>query len=243
MSKNILSISNLTVCAGAQVILKDVNLVVPKGEVHAIFGKNGSGKTSLMMTIMGFSNYQITRGEILYNGKDIHELDITERARAGIAICQQRPPTIDGVSLGKIIEVSTAKRRHISAAKVQRLVDLTNMQSFMKRDINANLSGGEIKRSELLQLLALSPDFSMMDEPDSGIDIEALALIGKLIAQLYRQERSGLIITHSGSIMKYVDIDKAHLMDNGTIVGSAKPEELLQKITVSGYDSCKKMLN
>ena len=240
----ILEIENLSVNVKGTQLLKDLNLKVPYGEVHALFGQNGSGKTSLMMTIMGFSNYEITQGRILYKGRDITGLDVNERAKLGIAISQQRPPTIEGVSLHTMLSY-ILKDEPDSEGKINKLAETTNMKPFLERSINDGLSGGEIKRAEFLQLLAMQPEFSMLDEPDSGVDIEALNLVGGLINKLFSPDgahpvkrRSGLIITHSGNISKYIKMDKAHVMHEGRIGCSGNPELVMDTIGVCGYEEC-----
>jgi Fe-S cluster assembly ATP-binding protein len=212
-----------------QEILHDINLTIPEGEVHALLGPNGSCKTSLMMAIMGFPDYEVCRGQVLFDGKDIAELDLTERARLGIGIAQQRPPTIAGVRLGQILDYVAANAPQ-QAGEAGALVEAANMKPFLDRDINAGLSGGEIKRSELLQLLATHPRFAMMDEPDSGVDLESLELVGDLINTLFSRDpahpvkrRSGLVITHTGHILNYVHADKAHVMLDGRIGCSGNP--------------------
>ncbi len=241
---NILEIKDLCVQTGGTQILSHLNLSIPEGEVHALFGQNGSGKTSLMMTIMGFSNYTVTKGKILFKGQDITNLDVSTRARLGIAIAQQRPPTINGVTLRRIL-LHILHNEKNPEKKLAALAKATQMDAFLDRNINEGLSGGEIKRAELLQLLALSPNFSMLDEPDSGVDIEALSLVGTLINKLYspREDRpakrkAGLIITHGGSILRYLHADKAHVMYNGRIGCSGNPAIILDTIGKCGYAEC-----
>jgi len=241
---NILEIRDLSVRAGEKVLLSHLNLAVPDGEVHALLGQNGSGKTSLMMTIMGFSGYEVTRGEILFKGQNITEMDVCERARLGIAIAQQRPPTIPGVTLRRILTYALRNTKN-PEEKLAELAKAARMEPFLDRSINDGLSGGEIKRAELLQLLAISPAFSMMDEPDSGVDIEMLALVGELISRLFSldekrraKRKAGLIITHSGNILKYTNIDKAHVMHSGSIGCSGNPAIILEQIGRYGYEEC-----
>jgi Fe-S cluster assembly ATP-binding protein len=241
---NLLEIRDLTVQAGDKVLLDGLNLTVPSGEVHALLGQNGSGKTTLMMTIMGFSGYEVTEGQILFEGQDITELDVSERARLGIAIAQQRPPTIDGVKLRSILSYILRNRENPGEA-MAKLAETAQMERFLDRSINDGLSGGEIKRAELLQLLAMSPTFSMMDEPDSGVDIEALGLVGRLTNQLFSPDekkpakrKAGMIITHSGNILKYLNVDKAHVMHKGSIGCSGNPTIILDTISKHGYEEC-----
>ncbi|MBN1264966.1 MAG: ABC transporter ATP-binding protein [Anaerolineales bacterium] len=240
----LLDIQDLHVEVDGESVLQGVNLAVPEGEVHALLGPNGSGKTSLMMTIMGFSRYTVTSGKILFDGKDITHLGLTERARLGIAVSQQRPPTIDGVQLQQVLDYavgSEVENRH----RVDELIDTLNMEAFITRDINAGLSGGEIKRSELLQLLATRPRFAMLDEPDSGVDLEALEKVGWMVNQLYSLDpqrpalrKTGLIITHTAQVLDYVQIDKAHVMIDHRIASCGNPGLILDTISQHGYSAC-----
>ncbi len=246
---NILEIKDLCVRAGDKNLLDHLNLAIPDGEVHALLGQNGSGKTTLMMTIMGFSDYEIMQGQILFKGKDITGLDVCERARLGIAIAQQRPPTINGVKLQSILAYTLRNEKN-SEDVLNELARTTQMEQFLDRSINDGLSGGEIKRAELLQLLSMSPAFSMMDEPDSGVDIEALALVGKLINKLFAPDekypvkrKAGIVITHSGNVLKYLNFDKAHVMHNGNIGCSGNPALIMDTIGKHGYEECVRCIN
>jgi Fe-S cluster assembly ATP-binding protein len=240
---NLLEIEDLFVEADGKELLRNVNLIIPEGEVHALLGQNGSGKTSLMMTIMGFSGYDITRGRIRFKGQDISDLSITQRAKLGIGISQQRPPTIQGVTLRNVLE--HANKRSKLSFNIMELAREAQMQCFLDRNIHEGLSGGEIKRSELLQLLVTSPIFSMMDEPDSGLDVEALSIVGGLIHRLFSmdercpaQQKTGLIITHSCNILKHLPVDKAHIMHKGVIGCSGNPTIILDILAASGYEAC-----
>lgn len=241
---NILEIRDLSVQVGKKPLISHLDLAIPDGEVHALLGQNGSGKTSLMMTIMGFSSYQVTGGQILFKEKDITHLSVYERAQLGIAISQQRPPTIQGVTLRSVL-THILRDAKDPEEKLVALAQTAHMENFLDRSINDGLSGGEIKRAELLQLLAMSPEFSMMDEPDSGADIEALALVGGLMNKLFSPDekhpvrrRAGLIITHSGNILKYLNIDKAHIMHHGGIGCEGNPVMILDMIGRCGYEEC-----
>ena len=242
--ENILEIKDLCVRAGKKSLLDHINLAIPNGEVHALLGQNGSGKTSLIMTIMGFSSYKVTQGQVLFKGTDITQLDVCQRARLGIAISQQRPPTINGVTLRSILAY-TLRNTQNPEEKLIQLTEVAQMEPFLDRSINDGLSGGEIKRAELMQLLSSSPEFSMMDEPDSGVDIEALALVGRLVNKLFSPDethpvkrKAGLIITHSGNLLKYMNIDKAHVMHNGRIGCSGNPAMIMDTISRYGYEEC-----
>ena len=242
---NMLTIKKLCVRVEGEEILHHLDLTIPRGEVHALLGPNGSGKTTLMMAIIGYPGYEITTGQILFNGEDITSLDITERARLGIGVSQQRPPTIAGVKLRQVLDfvVAQAPQR---AQEIDELVRAFQMESFLERDVNAGFSGGEIKRSELFQLLVTHPRFVMMDEPDSGVDLEAMSIIGDMTNELLarnhatrpKERRAGLIITHTGNILDYVHADKAHIMIDGCIGCSGNPHILLDQIRECGYEEC-----
>jgi len=244
MTKYLLEVHDLCVSVQEKQILNHLELSIPYGEVHTLFGKNGSGKTTLMMTIMGYSGYEVTQGQILFKGQDITKLDISERAHLGVAIAQQRPPTIFGVKLRTILQYILRDVDH-PGEMMMELAASAQMEDFLDRSIHDGLSGGEIKRAELLQLMAMQPEFAMMDEPDSGVDIEALQSIGRLINRLFSldkehpaKRRSGLIITHNGNILKQLHVDKGHVMHEGRIGCSGNPEIILDKIIREGYDEC-----
>ena len=241
---NILEIHDLYVQVEEDMILKGVNLQIPEGEVHALFGPNGGGKTSLMMTIMGFSKYKVLSGEILFKGQDITRANITERALLGIGVAQQRPPTIAGVKLSQLLQ-HTLQMHPEKDSEIRRLIETARVGQFLDREINAGLSGGEIRRSELLQLISTAPDFAMLDEIDSGVDVEALDLVGNLSKQLFAlkptqqvKRRSGLIITHNGEIMNYVHPDKAHIVMEGKIICSGNAQIIFDTVCEAGYERC-----
>jgi len=209
LTKSLLEVKNLTVEISGKVILEDVNLEISKGEVHVLFGPNGSGKSSLLMTILGFPAYRVVSGEIWFKGKEITDLPIDERVKLGINVAFQNPPAIRGVKLGGIISHWIPDQNEID-----KLLEKVNFpHEFLKRDVNMGFSGGEIKKAEILQILAQGGDFVMLDEPDSGVDVENLRLIGNVIDEMLR-ERSGLIITHQGYILRFVNADVAHVLIN-----------------------------
>lgn len=241
---NILEVRDLSVTVEGQQLLYDVNLTIPQGEVHALLGPNGGGKTTLLMSIIGYPRYTITSGHIHFDGQDIIDLGLTERARLGIGIVHQRPPTIAGVKLAHLLDriVIGDPRGQADVAKWGRDARLA---SFLERDVNAGLSGGEIKRSELLQLMAMRPKFTMMDEPGSGVDLESMQLVGEMANELLAidpnhpaRRRSGLIITHTGRILDYVHVDKAHIIIDGRMACHGNPNLVLDKIRECGYTEC-----
>jgi len=249
-----LHIEDLKVQIEGRVVLDGVNLEVPEGKTHVLFGPNGSGKTSLLMTIMGFDEYKVIRGKIYFKGEDITDMPIHERAKLGIGMSFQRPPSVDGLKLGELIHLIGCEEEN-----VKEIASEINFEQFLGRDVNVGFSGGEIKRSELLQLMAQQPDLLLFDEPESGVDLESIVLIGKTISDLLKErdgggrryclkkerekrKRSGLIITHTGYILDYVDADEGHVLYNGRIACEANPRELLREISVNGYGECLKCL-
>ncbi|MEM4587231.1 MAG: ABC transporter ATP-binding protein [Candidatus Jordarchaeales archaeon] len=233
-----LEIKDLVVEVDGKRVLDGVNLEVPRGEVHVLFGPNGSGKTSLILTILGYPQYKVVRGRILLNGEDITNLPINERIKRGIGVLFQNPPPIKGVRLGDVIK-KLAKDE--SPTEIARKVNFPTY--YLNRELNCGFSGGEIKRCELMQLMAQKPSFLLLDEPDSGVDVENLALVGSIINELVRG-RSGILITHLGYILRYVEAHKAHVILKGKIACSGRPIEILDHILREGYwwcDKCKEI--
>ena len=236
-----LEITDLHVEVGEKEILHDINLKIGDGETHVLMGPNGSGKSTLLMTIMGFSGYRVTQGKILFNGKDVTGLPVNERAKAGMGLMFQRPPTIGGLKLGKLLSVTSGGSQDMIMEQARGM----NMLQFLNRDINKGFSGGEIKRSEILQLTVQHPDFVMLDEPESGVDLENISLIGSAIGRLLEKDKhivhrkkSGLIITHTGFILDYVDTNFGHMMCDGVIKCRGNPREMLKEIKARGYREC-----
>ena len=175
-----LEIQDLHVSVHGTPVLKGIDLKVEAGETFILFGPNGSGKTTLLMTLMGFSGYEVTRGKIIFKGHDITYAPMYERARLGIGMSFQRPPTIHGLPTGKMVELCGRGRKMDIPAMAKRV----HFDTFLDRDVNAGFSGGEIKRSELLQLMAQQPNLLLFDEPESGVDLENMALVGKTVRKL-----------------------------------------------------------
>jgi len=237
-----LEIEDLWVDIDDKEVLKGINLVVPLGETHILFGKNGCGKSTLLMAVMGFGRYRVKQGLIRFLGQDITQLPTFERARLGLGLSFQRPPTIRGVKTGDILRACSHGR-----ISPQALAEAYNFTSFLDREVNYGFSGGEIKRSELLQLLAQDPKMVLLDEPESGVDMENLQVVGGIIRRLLQKDRrrqhrekSGLIITHTGFIMDYVDADRAYILGDGRLCCQGNPRELLHDIKNYGYEECAK---
>ncbi|MDI6710153.1 MAG: ABC transporter ATP-binding protein [Bacillota bacterium] len=241
-----LKVEGLTVAVGERIILRDVNLEVRMGETHVLFGPNGSGKSTLLGTLMGFPRYKVLDGRILFKGEDVTRLPVHERALRGIGLSLQRPPTIRGLSMRDMVRIC-ARGREI----LRDLPAELNFRAFMEREVNHGFSGGEMKRSELLQLIAQDPDLVLLDEPESGVDLENINLIGTTINRLLdrkipgecgkggrRHNKSGLLITHTGHILQYVNADIGHVMFEGRLGCSGNPLELLNCIRRGGYGAC-----
>ena len=178
-----LQIEDLQVKLGDKEILKHIDLEIHPGETHILFGPNGSGKTSLLMTVMGYPQYRVIGGKIVFKGEDITNMPVDERARLGIGVSYQRPPTINGVKTRQMVQICAK-----GEVDAEALAEKVNFSEFMERDINAGFSGGEIKRSELLQLMAQDPDLLLFDEPESGVDLENISLIGNTISSLLQRD-------------------------------------------------------
>ncbi len=250
-----LRVEGLKVEVGGKEVLHGINLHLPKGEVHALMGPNGSGKTTLIMSIMGFEGYRVTQGRIYFKGQDITELPVYERARLGIGLAFQRPPVVRGVKTRQLVEMC-AMGREVDVEGIARELNFTD---FLDRDVNLGFSGGEMKRSELVQLMAQDPELVLLDEPESGVDLVNIALLGRAINRLLGRElepkegvslkelkkhyaKSALIITHTGHILNYVPADKGHVLINGYLVCSGNPEEILHTVEKYGYEECAKCL-
>jgi len=238
-----LSIKQLTVEVEGKEILHNINLEMKLGETHVLFGPNGSGKTTLLMAIMGFPKYRVTRGKIIFRDQEITKLPLDERARLGIGMSFQRPPVVRGVKTRDM--VAACLKGQESDERIKQLAEKANLADFLDREINYGFSGGEIKRSELMQLMAQKPTLTLIDEPESGVDLVNIALIGELLNGLLEKdcpipERKcmGLIITHTGHILDYVNARTGYVMCGGVIGCEGDPREILATIREKGYQEC-----
>ena len=235
LTGELLEIKDLTVEVSGRTVLEDVDLRIEREETHILFGPNGSGKSSLIMTILGFPAYKVISGEIIFKGKNIIDLPINERVNLGISVAFQNPPAIRGVKLEDILNHWIKDE-----CTIDSILERINFpREFLRRDINLGFSGGEMKKSEILQAIIQGGDLLLLDEPDSGVDVENLRLLGEFINEMLKS-RSGLIITHQGHILRFIDADIAHVMLKGTIVCSGRPTRILSQIMSEGYGWCMK---
>lgn len=248
MVEVLLEITDLAVEINGKQVLNDIDLYIDEGETHVLLGPNGSGKSTLFMTILGFPKYNVTNGEILFKGENITNLNTTERVKLGVGVSFQNPPAIRGVKLMDLLKVESGQ--NLEDGKLSpEMMDLSYKMKlddrFLERDVNLGFSGGEVKRSEILQLLAQKPDFIMFDEPDSGVDIENVELLAEEINILLDKDKkpglrkkSGLLITHLGYILNFVKADTAHVLMDGRIACSGNPSEIIEDIRKEGFKGC-----
>ena len=241
-----LEIKNLRVKVGEKEILRGINLTVGAGEVHAIMGPNGSGKSTLAHVLAGRENYQVTGGEVRYDGKDLLAMSPEERARGGIFLAFQYPIEIPGVSTTYFLKAAlNAVRKHRGLEELDAMDFLTLIkekiklvemdQALINRPLNEGFSGGEKKRNEILQMAVLDPRLAILDETDSGLDIDALRIVAGGVNALRRPDRSMLVITHYQRLLNYIVPDFIHVLFDGRIVKSGA-KELALELESKGYD-------
>jgi len=239
---NLLEIKGLTGGVEDAEILRGIDLTVGGGELHAIMGPNGSGKSTLANILMGNPRYHISDGEIYFHGELLNELDPDERARLGLFLAFQYPSEIPGVSMDKFLRdaYNSVKRDSVSVGKFAKMLrkkmdDLEMDESFASRYLNEGFSGGEKKRSEMLQMAVLEPRLAVLDETDSGLDIDALKVVAESVNKLKNPEMGVLVITHYQRILQYLNPDYVYIMLDGRIVEKGGPE-LAEKLEDKGYD-------
>ena len=237
----LLNIKDLHVNAGEKEILKGLNLTINKGEVHVIMGPNGAGKSTMANIILGNPEYQIKSGEINFDGEVINDLKTDERARKGIFMSFQTPEEVPGISVTNFLKTAknsiTGEPVKIFAFKkeLEENMEKLNMNpSYSTRDLNVGFSGGEKKKNEILQMLPLNPKLAILDETDSGLDVDAVRTVSKGINMYKNENNAVLIITHSTKILKDLKIDKVHILVNGKIVHTGEGI-LAEQIEEEGY--------
>ncbi|EGQ3673061.1 Fe-S cluster assembly ATPase SufC [Staphylococcus pseudintermedius] len=239
-----LEIKDLHVSIDDKEILKGVNLTINTGEIHAIMGPNGTGKSTLSSAIMGHPSYEVTQGEVLLDGVNVLELEVDERAKAGLFLAMQYPSEITGVTNADFMRSAINAQREESneinlmqfIKKLDKQMDFLDMDKDMaQRYLNEGFSGGEKKRNEILQLMMLQPKFAILDEIDSGLDIDALKVVSKGINEMRGEEFGSLIITHYQRLLNYITPDHVHVMYNGIVVKSGGAE-LAKRLEEEGYE-------
>ena len=249
MSVPLLEVKNLharVAAPGGREILKGVDMTINPGEVHALMGKNGSGKSTLAQVLAGRDAYQVTEGEVIYTGQDLLELSAEERAREGVFLAFQYPVEIPGVSTSYFLKAAVnAVRKHrdqseLEAPEFLQLIrdkqKLLGIQAdFMKRAVNEGFSGGEKKRNEIFQMAVMNPKLALMDETDSGLDVDALRTVAEGAASLRRADNAILVVTHYERILQYITPDVVHIMLDGRIALSGG-RDLAMRVDREGYD-------
>lgn len=235
-----LELRNVTVKAGDEEILQGINMEIPRGETHILLGPNGSGKSTLLKAIMGMGGMEV-EGEILLEGQDIANMTIDERARLGMGIAVQKSPAIPEITLREILQMTSEKH---GTDSMQEYIESLNCEYLLERSLNQNFSGGEMKRSELLQLLVQDPKVVLVDEPESGVDLDNIVIIGEALKKLLKpsreidKTRAALVITHTGQIMDYLNADKGYVLLGGSIICSGNPRDLFEEINQKGFEGC-----
>ncbi len=246
----VLEIKNLHVSVEGKEILKGVDLTIKTGEMHAIMGPNGTGKSTLASTIMGHYKYEVTDGTITLDGENLLDMKVDERSRKGIFLAMQYPNEISGVTNSDFIKTAMQARlgedEHVSLFKFIKSLDKAVSDLKMRSDLphrylNEGFSGGEKKRNEILQMKMLKPNFAILDEIDSGLDVDALKVVGENVNNMRGDDFGALIITHYERLLDYINVDYVHIMMNGRIVKTGG-KELIAKIDALGYDWLKEEL-
>ena len=250
--KSMLNITDLHASIGGTEILKGLNLTVNPGEVHAIMGPNGSGKSTLAYLLSGHPSYEATSGEMSFDGQDLVNMLPEDRARLGLFLCFQHPTEVPGVRMDHFMSAglnSVLRSKNLDEMDVLKFdkflnskVDIVEMdRNLVKRSVNEGFSGGEKKRNEILQMAIFDPKLSILDEPDSGLDVDALRIVASGINQLRSEEKSIILVTHYQRILNYVVPDKVHILINGRIVKSGG-KDLALEIETNGYDNIEQSL-
>ena len=247
-----LEIRNLHATVGGKEILKGIDLTIKDGEIHALMGTNGAGKSTLSNVIVGNPSYEITEGSITFNGKDLLAMKPEERAREGIFMSFQTPIEIPGVSMTNFMRAAVNARRETQGKEPLKSTDFLKLmrekrklveidQKLMNRSVNEGFSGGEKKRNEIFQMAMLEPSFCILDETDSGLDVDALRIVAEGFNKLRSADTSAMVITHYQRLLDYIKPDVVHVLIGGKIVMTGGPE-LTQKIENEGFDWIKETL-
>ena len=237
---DMLEVKDLSVKVEDKLIIKNVNFTLKEATSHILFGPNGSGKTTLISALMGLPGYEVVSGQILFRGEDITHKGVDERARLGIVVSFQNPPEVTGVKLADLLKVCLGKAVSDEfSAEETRMIEAFKLTSFLSRDVNLGFSGGERKRSEILQLIFMKPKLLLLDEPDSGVDVESLRLIASEIERYVESSgASSLIITHKGDILDYIKATYGCILLDGQFHCFIDPMSIYEDIKRIGYEEC-----
>ena len=242
----LLRVENLHVSVGGKELLHGINFSVNKGEVHVIMGVNGAGKSTLLHAIMGNPAYEITEGRIFFEGQDITELSVDKRAKLGLFLSFQNPVSVAGITMENFIRTAkttiSGKQQKLFPFKrlmKSRLQDLQMDPAYGNRYLNDGFSGGERKKSEILQLRILEPKLAMLDETDSGLDVDAVRVVSKNISDYHNENNALILITHLNQILKFIRPEFLHVLIDGRIVREGGPE-LVEEIETNGFDAYRK---
>lgn len=235
-----LEVKDLSVKVEGKLILRDLNFSLQEGASHILFGPNGSGKTTLISTLMGLPGYEVVSGKILFEGVDITSKGVDERSKLGIIVSFQNPPEIIGVKLGDLLKLCLNKSVNDDfTAEEMAQIEAFRLTNFLNRDVNLGFSGGERKRSEILQLIFLKPKLLLLDEPDSGVDVESLKMISTEIQKYIEATgASALIITHKGDILEYIKATYGCILLDGQFHCFKDPMRIYEDIKAVGYEEC-----
>jgi Fe-S cluster assembly ATP-binding protein len=237
---NVLEVKDLSVKVENRIILKEITFNLKSHENHILFGPNGSGKTTLISALMGLPSYEVVSGKISFMRVDITDKSVEERARLGMVVSFQNPPEITGVKLSDLLKLCLGKTPLDNfTEEEQALINAFKLTDFLDRDINVGFSGGERKRSEILQLIFLKPKLLLLDEPDSGVDVESLRLIaGEIQRYVERSGSSALVITHKGDILEYIKAKYGCILLGGKFHCFTHPTHIYDDIKKLGYEEC-----
>jgi len=238
MAAEALSIENLYAEAGGKPVIRGVDLVIRSGEVHVLFGPNGSGKSTLLSTIMALPGFTVTQGSVTVAGQKVSGMTTDKIAALGVGMSFQHPPAVSGVTLASFL-LAIDKSRDLETE-----IEALDMEGFLRRELNVGFSGGELKRAEILKLYAQNPSLLLIDEPESGVDIENIAVISRAINKMLHgtlgtaRRKSALIITHTGHILNTVPADVGHVFMDGRIAYTGDPATIMETIKSRGFQGC-----